>query len=88
MQDFEWIVVVIPVVSALVGWITNVVAVKMMFSPIEFVGLPPYLGWQGIVPANAKDFAGKAAQLITGKLVNLQTALSSFNSQDLSLIHI
>ena len=88
MQDFEWIVVVIPVVSALVGWITNVVAVKMMFSPIEFVGLPPYLGWQGIVPANAKDFAGKAAQLITGKLVNLQTALSSFNSQDFASGHL
>ena len=47
------IVLLIPLISAIVGWFTNVVAIKMMFHPVEFVGIPPYLGWQGVIPANA-----------------------------------
>jgi hypothetical protein len=46
----------IPFVSAFVGWITNVVAIKMTFYPIEFVGVKPF-GWQGIVPSKAKKMA-------------------------------
>jgi hypothetical protein len=41
IQD-NWIVLLIPLISALVGWFTNVVAIKMMFHPVEFVGIPPY----------------------------------------------
>ena len=39
-----------PITSGLVGYVTNVVAIKMMFHPLEFFGKPPFLGWQGIVP--------------------------------------
>ena len=53
----DWAVMAIPLVSALVGWGTNVVAVEMMFHPTEFVGIKPFLGWQGIVPASAKYLA-------------------------------
>ena len=30
----------IPVVAALVGWLTNWIAVQMIFYPIHFLGLP------------------------------------------------
>ena len=49
----------IPVVAGLLNWMTNSLAVKMIFSPEEYVGLefrrwpetPAGLfGWQGIVP--------------------------------------
>jgi outer membrane protein TolC len=36
------------------------VAVKMMFYPVHFVGLKPFLGWQGIVPANAENLAASS----------------------------
>lgn len=48
----------IPVVAALVGWFTNWLAVQLMFYPFEFVGIPPFLGWQGIVPMKARKMAG------------------------------
>lgn len=35
-----WLYLSIPVVSAIVGWGTNVVALKMTFFPIEFFGIP------------------------------------------------
>jgi len=71
IQD-NWIVVLIPLISALVGWFTNVVAIKMMFHPVEFIGIPPYLGWQGVVPANAIRLAKVSTALITEKLLSLR----------------
>jgi len=71
IQD-NWIVLLIPVISAVVGWFTNVVAIKMMFHPVEFVGIPPYLGWQGVIPANALRLAKVSNTLITEKLLSLR----------------
>ena len=68
----NWIVLLIPVISSIVGWFTNVVAIKMMFYPIEFVGIPPYLGWQGVIPANALRLAKVSNALITEKLLSLR----------------
>lgn len=71
IQD-NWIVLLIPVISGLVGWFTNVVAVKMMFYPVDFVGIPPYLGWQGVIPANALRLAKVSNALITERLLSLR----------------
>ena len=53
----------IPVVAALVGWSTNWVAIKLTFLPLEFVGIRPFLGWQGIIPSKA----GKMARIFVDK---------------------
>ena len=71
IQD-NWIVLLIPLISAMVGWFTNVVAIKMMFHPVEFFGIPPYLGWQGVIPANALRLAKVSNTLITDKLLSLR----------------
>lgn len=47
----------IPVVAALVGWGTNWVAIRMTFVPLEPIGRPPFLGWQGIIPSKAGKMA-------------------------------
>jgi uncharacterized membrane protein YheB (UPF0754 family) len=67
--------------SAFIGWFTNVIAVEMMFYPIDFVGIPPVLGWQGIVPAHAKALAARSTDLITTKLINLKTLLEQFDAE-------
>lgn len=64
-----WIYLSLPLVSALVGWATNVIAIKMTFYPLEFRGKAPYLGWQGIIPAKAAKMADKAVDLMTSKLI-------------------
>lgn len=48
----------IPIVAGVVGWFTNWLAVKFMFYPLEFVGIPPFLGWQGVIPAKSEKMAG------------------------------
>ncbi|POP51364.1 DUF445 domain-containing protein [Zhongshania marina] len=58
-----------PITSGVVGFITNVVAIKMMFSPLEFVGKPPILGWQGIIPSKAGKMASIAVDTIVPRLI-------------------
>ena len=47
----------IPLVAAIVGWGTNWVAIKMTFHPLEFIGIRPIFGWQGIIPSKATKMA-------------------------------
>ena len=62
----------IPLLAALVGWATNVLALKMTFYPLEFLGLRPYLGWQGIIPAKAESMARRTVNLMTTRLVGVR----------------
>ena len=48
-----WLVYLsMPFVAAFVGWSTKIVALEMLYRPIEFRGWGPF-GWQGIVPRRA-----------------------------------
>lgn len=74
----NWGLMTIPVVSAVIGWFTNWVAIQMMLYPVEYKGIGPYLGWRGIIPANAEKVASGIVRLITQRLVNLGDLFSSF----------
>lgn len=58
-----------PLIAALIGYGTKLVAIRMMFEPVEFLGIRPYLGWQGIIPRRAEIMAGIACDTMTAKLL-------------------
>ncbi|HVT33936.1 MAG TPA: DUF445 domain-containing protein [Nevskiaceae bacterium] len=58
-----------PLVAGTIGYVTKLVAIRMMFEPIEFTGCRPLLGWQGIVPRNAERMAGIACDTMTSQLI-------------------
>jgi uncharacterized membrane protein YheB (UPF0754 family) len=60
----------IPVINAVVGWGTNWLALKMTFYPLEFKGIPPYAGWQGIIPSKAASMAQKSVDMLTEHLID------------------
>ena len=66
----------IPLVAAVIGWVTNRIAVWMTFNPLEFRGHPPYLGWQGIIPRNSNKIAQKTVDLVTSRLVPADEVLA------------
>jgi uncharacterized membrane protein YheB (UPF0754 family) len=74
----EWLIssvtlLLIPIVSAVVGWFTNFIAVKMMFYPIKFVGFfPPYIGWQGLIPSKSIEMAEISVDLLLGKMLSVE----------------
>ncbi len=66
--DF-WGFICIPIVAAVVTWLHVWMALKLMFYPIEFIGLRtdflkrmginfPGFGWQGLIPMKARKMAG------------------------------
>lgn len=73
----------IPLVAALIGWFTNWVAIKMMFYPVDFVGIKPFLGWQGIIPANAVRLARTGLELVTASLLKVPQLFEDFDAKAL-----
>ncbi len=61
----------IPVISGIIGYGTNVQAVKMMFYPINPIGWPPWFGWVGIIPSNAERLAKVGLSLIMRDLLKI-----------------
>ena len=65
----NWWLVIIPVISAFIGWITNWVAIKMLFHPREpkkILGIT----FQGIFPKRQVQFAEKLGKVISTELIS------------------
>jgi len=64
-----------PFIAAGIGYATKIVAIRMMFEPLEWRGLRARLfgyrvfGWQGIVPRKAEVMASIACDTMTSKLL-------------------
>ena len=58
-----------PVVAAGIGFFTKIVATCVMFHALEFVGLKPYLGWQGVIPRRAHVMATDIHDMLTRRLL-------------------
>ena len=85
----EWIIenyllLLIPFTSAIVGWATNFLAVKMMFYPIEFIGIRPIFGWQGLIPMKRREMAEIEVELVLGKLLSVQELASRIEPDKLT----
>jgi uncharacterized membrane protein YheB (UPF0754 family) len=63
-------IVSMPFIAAIIGYVTKLAAIQMMFKPVDFVGIRPFLGWQGVVPRNSTRMVRVAAELLTTKLVD------------------
>lgn len=74
----------IPLISAVVGWLTNYLAVKMMFYPIEFVGIKPIFGWQGLIPAKRRQMAEIEVELVLGKLLSVEELAQRLDPDELT----
>ena len=79
-QEYQSLLIylAIPITSALVGWLTNVVAIKMTFYPINFIGIKP-IGWQGIIPSKAAKMSSISVDLWTSKLINVKELFAKIN---------
>mmetsp|Transcript_24038 Transcript_24038/g.36656 ORF Transcript_24038/g.36656 Transcript_24038/m.36656 type:complete len:414 (-) Transcript_24038:113-1354(-) len=76
-----WKYLIMPFMSGLVGYITNVLALEMTFRPIEYKGVnwwrmkeQPWglFGWQGIIPTKVKKMATICVDLMTKELFDLK----------------
>lgn len=65
----NWWLVSIPIISGFIGWVTNWVAIKMLFhprNPVRVLGLT----FHGIFPKRQKQFAEKLGKLVSEELLS------------------
>ncbi|MGH3860798.1 DUF445 domain-containing protein [Actinokineospora sp.] len=70
-----------PLMAALIGYVTKLVAIRMMFQPLEFVGKKPYFGWQGIVPRRAARMASIAVDTMTDRLISASEVMGRLDPE-------
>ena len=81
--DF-WKYISIPFVAAIVGWSTNWLAIQLTFYPINFFGIPPWLGWQGIIPKRGKKMAGIVVDNTLDKISTMQEIFDEFEPEKIA----
>lgn len=78
---FEIKMILIPIISALIGWMTNWVAVKMLFHPKKPVNLVLFT-LQGVFHRRQRDIAFKLAEVIESRLFSSDDIKKILESQD------
>ena len=73
----------LPFVAALIGWLTNYIAIKMLFNPKNPVKVGP-LTIQGIFPKRQKVFAEKIGALVADKLFSLEDIKKNMDIADVN----
>jgi uncharacterized membrane protein YheB (UPF0754 family) len=81
MDDFNPLVLLIPLIAGFIGWFTNWLAVKATLYPVEFVGVAPF-GWQGVIPKNAEEMSRSFSGLIRDKLVDMEQVFAGLDKVD------
>lgn len=79
-----YILLMMPIVSAFIGWITKVIAVEMAFRPTEFVGIGPF-GWQGQLARRAAKFGAEAADIILDNVVDPRDLIDRLDPERIAI---
>ena len=61
----------LPLIGALIGWLTNYIAIKMLFHPRDEVRIF-FIPIHGVFPKRQKDLARKLGQIVSEELVSVE----------------
>lgn len=81
ISTYWWIYLSMPLIAAFVGWSTKLVAVEMLYRPLDFRGWGIF-GWQGIVPRRAGKVGSTTIHLLTSNLLKPEELLDRFDVDD------
>lgn len=73
----------IPFVTAFIGWLTNWVAIRMLFRPRRPVNLLVFK-WQGLIPRRQADVADTVAEVIEREVLSQHTIRTELERLDVS----
>lgn len=76
-----WLLIIIPVISAFIGWVTNWVAIKMLFHPRQpkkILGIT----FHGIFPKRQQQFAEKLGKLVSAEFLSFDDIEQKISSPE------
>src|SRR6056297_385241 len=82
-MDIYYRLIFMAVVGAVIGWSTNVTAIKMIFRPVKPVRIP-VLGFtlQGLIPKRRGEIAKNIAETVEKELVSLEEIIEELINDD------
>lgn len=78
-----YVYVSMPIIAAIIGYLTKLVVIEMVFRPVEFVGIKPFLGWQGMVPRRAAKMAAIAVDSVMSKVIQPEELFDRIDPDEL-----
>lgn len=81
------LLIFLPIVGALIGYVCKWVAIRMLFVPERWIGLGP-IGWQGVVQRRAPKFAANVADTVSRTGVTVEQITGRIESKRMAeLLH-
>lgn len=70
-------------IGAVIGWVTNVIAIRLLFRPYKVITIP-ILNWhlQGLIPKRQKDIAVAIGNVVSSELITGQDIVASLKRGD------
>ena len=75
------IIFTLPIIAALTGWITNYIAIKMLFHPREKIKIL-FFELQGIFPKRQKKLAEKLGKIVADELFSIEDVKQAIMNPD------
>lgn len=76
-------IIVPAIIGGIIGWITNVLAIKMLFRPIYPIHLPLFkLKLQGLLPKRRKEIAVTIGSTIEEELISIDEILKKISDDE------
>ncbi len=69
-------------IGALIGWITNFIAIKMLFRPYKEVNLI-FFKVQGLLPKRKNEIGRSIAEVVNNELVSIKDIISKISPDDI-----
>ena len=80
-----WKILMLPVIGGIIGWITNLLAVKMLFRPYQGFTLPVVnYTVQGLIPKRQKEIARLVGRVVEEELLCTQDIIKHLRETELS----
>ena len=76
-----WLLFTLPFISAFIGWVTNWVAIKMLFHPRQPKKILGFT-FQGIFPKRQQQFAEKLGKLVSAELLSFDDIESKISNPE------
>lgn len=77
------ILTIIPFITAAIGWLTNWIAIKMLFYPRKAIYVTIFK-WQGLIPRRQQKLAEQAAEVIEREILQQQIITHEIRKIDLT----
>ncbi len=75
------LIYLIPIISAFIGWVTNLIAIRMLFHPKKPVKII-FFTIQGIFPKRQKQFAEKLGKLVADELLSFEDIAEKLTNRE------